>query len=144
MTDSSEAVVRASTDARRVVEGDDEPMSFRALLVDDDARFRELARRTLVADGVDVVAEVGRGAEVQGAVEHWRPDVVLLDIGLPDIDGLEVARRLRVEEGGPVVILISSRDVAYGRRVAAGLAAGYLPKDELSLAAILELARPAP
>lgn len=120
------------------------PMSFRALLVDDDARFRELARRTLVADGVDVVAEVGRGVEVLGAVEHWRPDVVLLDIGLPDIDGLEVARRLRAEKGGPVVILISSRDVAYGRRVAAGLAAGYLPKDELSLAAIVELAGPAP
>jgi two-component system response regulator EvgA len=69
---------------------------------------------------------------------------VLLDIGLPDIDGLEVARRLGVREGGPVVILISSRDVAYGRRETAGLAAGYLPKDELSLAAILDLARPAP
>jgi CheY-like chemotaxis protein len=121
-----------------------EPMPLRALLVDDDARFRAMARRALVADGVDIVAEVGKGSEVQGEVEHWRPDVVLLDIGLPDIDGLEVARRLGAQEGGPIVILISSRDVAYGRRVAAGLAAGYLPKDELCLAAILELARPAP
>jgi CheY-like chemotaxis protein len=114
-------------------------MSFRALLVDDDARFRAMARRVLVAEGVDVVAEVGQGAAVKAAVEHWRPDVVLLDIGLPDVDGLEVARRLRADAGGPVVILISSREVAYGRQVAAGVAAGYVPKDQLSLATILEL-----
>jgi CheY-like chemotaxis protein len=138
------SVVRASTDAQPWRRVNDGAMPLRALLVDDDARFRAMARRALVADGVDIVAEVGKGIEVQDEVEHWRPDVVLLDIGLPDIDGLEVARRLGAREGGPVVILTSSRDVAYGRRVAAGLAAGYLPKDELSLAAILDLARPAP
>lgn len=120
------------------------PMGVRVLLVDDDGRFRAVARRTLVADGVDVVAEVDDGAEALAAIAVWRPDVVLLDIGLPGIDGLEVARRLRAEGGGPVVILISTRDAAYGCRVAAGLTAGYLPKDELSLAAILELAGRAP
>ena len=103
-----------------------------------------MARRVLVADGLDVVAEVGKGAEVQAAVARWRPDVVLLDIGLPDVDGLEVARRLGAEAGGPVVILISSRDVAYGRQVAHGVAAGYVPKDALSLAAVLEVFGPAP
>ena len=70
--------------------------------------------------------------------------MILLDIGLPDIDGLEVARRLRAEQAGPVVILISTREADYGRRVAAGLAAGFLPKHELSLPAILELASPRP
>ena len=114
-------------------------MALRALLVDDDARFRAMARRALVADGLDVVAEVGKGAEVGDAVALWRPDVVLLDIGQPDVDGLEVTRRLRAEPGCPVVILISSRDVAYGRQVAHGVAAGYLPKDALSLAAVLEV-----
>jgi DNA-binding NarL/FixJ family response regulator len=109
------------------------------LLVDDDPRFRALARRTLLADDIDVVAEVEKGTDVVAAVAEWRPDVVLLDIGLPDIDGLEVARRLRGDADGPVVILISTRDAAYGRRVAAGLAAGYVPKDELSRARILEL-----
>jgi len=118
-------------------------MPLRVLLVDDDERFRALARRTLMADGVDVVAEVEHGAAVVSAVAAWRPEVVLLDIGLPDIDGLEVARQLGADGDGSVVILISSRDVEYGRRVAAGLAAGYVPKDELSLSAILEVIGPA-
>jgi DNA-binding NarL/FixJ family response regulator len=113
-------------------------MALRVVLVDDDDRFRSVARRTLAADGVEVVADIANGAQTQSAVTRWRPDVVLLDIGLPDVDGLEVARRLRAEPGGPLVILISTRDVAYGRRAASGLAAGYVRKDELSLKAILE------
>lgn len=119
-------------------------MALRVVLVDDDGRFRAVARRTLVADGVDVVAEVEDGAEAMAAIALCDPDVVLLDIGLPGTDGLEVARRLRAEGGGPVVILISTRDVAYGDRVATGLAAGYLPKAKLSLQAILELTHPVP
>jgi len=117
-------------------------MALRVVLVDDDGRFRAVARRTLVADGVDVVAEVDAGADAVAAVAHWGPDVVLLDIGLPGISGLEVARCLRADGAGPVVILISTRDGAYGDRVAAGLAAGYLPKAELSLQAILEVTDP--
>lgn len=119
-------------------------MPLRVVLVDDDERFRAMACRALIADGVEVVAEVENGEDAFDAVAHWRPDVVLLDIRLPGIDGLEVARQLGVEEGGAVVILISTLDVAYGRRVAAGLAAGFLPKNELSLAAILEIAGLAP
>ncbi len=118
--------------------------SLRVVLVDDDGRFRAMACRALTADGVEVLAEIENGEDVFDAVAHWQPDVVLLDIRLPGIDGLEVARQLRLEEGGPVVILISTLDAAYGRRVAAGLAAGFLPKDEISLAAILEIAGLAP
>lgn len=118
--------------------------SLRVVLVDDDDRFRAIASRALAADGVEVVAEAETGEDAFDVVARWRPDVVLLDIRLPGIDGLEVARQLRLEEDGPVVILISTLDVAYGRRVAAGLAAGFLPKDELSLAAILEIAGFAP
>jgi DNA-binding NarL/FixJ family response regulator len=62
---------------------------------------------------------------------------------MPEVDGLEVARRLQRKGGSPVVILISTRDQAYGERLAAGLAAGYLPKDQLSLAAIMQRATPA-
>lgn len=115
-------------------------MSLRVLLVDDDARFRSAACRSLAAEGVEVVAQVDNGLDVVAAAAACRPDVVLLDINLPGIDGLEVARRLRTEQSGPVVILISTRDAAYGNRVAAGLAAGFLPKDQLSLRAIRELA----
>lgn len=118
----------------------DGPMPLRVLLVDDDERFRAAACRTLLAEGVEVVAEVDNGLAVVDTAARCRPDVVLLDINLPGIDGLEVARRLRTEQGGPVVILISTRDAAYGRRVAAGLAAGFVPKDQLSLQAILDLA----
>ncbi len=115
-------------------------MPLRVVLVDDDERFRAAACRSLVAEGIEIVAEVDKGSEVLAAVARCGPDVVLLDIGLPDIDGLEVARRLRTEQAGPVVILISTRDAAYGNRVAVGLAAGFLPKDQLSLRAILDLA----
>jgi DNA-binding NarL/FixJ family response regulator len=117
-------------------------MPLRVLLVDDDDRFRALARRTLESEGVDVVAEVDNGGGTMAAVLKWAPDLVLLDIGLPDINGLDVARQLRADASGPVVVLISTRDAEYGSRVAAGVAAGYLPKDELSLAAIGELMRP--
>jgi DNA-binding NarL/FixJ family response regulator len=117
-------------------------MALRVILVDDDRRFSATARRALVADGVDVVAEVDCGDEAQGAIARWQPDVVLLDIGLADVDGLEVARQLRARGGGPVVILMSSRDAVYGCRVADGLADGYIPKNELSLATISQLARP--
>ena len=119
-------------------------MPLRVVLVDDDDRYRAVARRSLMAEGVDVVAEVVTGSEVTGVVAQCQPDVVLLDIGLPDVDGLEVARRLQGEGGPSMVILISTRDVAYGDRVAAGLAAGYLPKAELSLPAILKLLHQAP
>ena len=119
-------------------------MSLRVVLVDDDDRFRATACRALASEGVEVVAEAENGEDAFDAVARGRPDVVLLDIRLPGIDGLEVARRLRRDEGGPVVILISTLDAVYGRRVAEGLAAGFLPKNELCLAAILEIAGLAP
>ncbi len=119
-------------------------MTLRVVIVDDDRRFRALARRTLVADGIEVVAEAEDGADALGGMAAWAPDVVLLDIGLPDLDGVEVARRLGSEPGAPAIVLISTREVEYGRAVASGVAAGYLPKDELSLAAILALVDPTP
>ncbi|MGH9229120.1 MAG: response regulator [Acidimicrobiales bacterium] len=119
-------------------------MTLRVVVVDDDDRFRAIARRTLAADGVDVVGEATNGEEAMGAFARWRPDVVLVDIRLPGIDGLEVARRVRADANGPAVILVSTCDVGYGHRVARGLAAGFLPKDALSLAAIVEIIGPVP
>lgn len=114
-------------------------MPLRVVLVDDDRRFRATARRALEAEGVEVLAEVASGADALAAVEDWYPDAVLVDIRMPGIDGVEVARRLRGKVGATVVILISTLDVDHGRLLAEGLAAGYIPKDELSLAAITEL-----
>jgi DNA-binding NarL/FixJ family response regulator len=119
-------------------------MALRVVIVDDDRRFRALARRMLLADSVEVVAEAENGADALAGMPAWRPDVVLLDIGLPDIDGIDVARRQRAAPGAPAIVLISTRDVEYGTLAATGVAAGYVPKDELSLAAILALVGPSP
>jgi CheY-like chemotaxis protein len=137
-------VVRASTDDGGVDKEDDGSMPLRVLLVDDDDRYRATALRMLIAEGVDDVAEVDRGADAVDAVAAWRPDVVLVDIRMPGVDGLEVARRIRHTHQGTPVILISTIDVEHGRRLAAGVAAGYLPKDQLSIALILELIGTAP
>jgi DNA-binding NarL/FixJ family response regulator len=118
---------------------DDALVPMRVVIVDDDARFCALARRTLEAEGVDVIAEAANGTDAIAGMAAWDPDVVLLDIGLPDLDGLEVARRLRAAASTLLVILVSTRDVDYGRRVSTGLAAGYLPKDQIARRAIEEV-----
>jgi DNA-binding NarL/FixJ family response regulator len=103
------------------------------LVVDDHAGFRATARRLLEGDGWTVIGEAQDAASALTAVSALRPDVVLLDIGLPGIDGFEVAERLAVAtDGGPAVVLVSSRDrSAYGGRLAASPAIGFVAKDEL-------------
>jgi DNA-binding NarL/FixJ family response regulator len=103
------------------------------LVVDDHAGFRATARRLLEGDGWTVVGEAGDAASALTAIAALRPDVVLLDIGLPDLDGFGVAERLaEATDGGPAVVLVSSRDrSAYGVRLAASAAIGFVAKDEL-------------
>jgi len=69
------------------------------LIVDDDPRFRQQARHLLADDGFVVIGEAVDGASGLEAAQALRPDFVLLDIGLPDISGYEVARRIRKLEG---------------------------------------------
>ena len=114
-------------------------MPLQVVLIDDDQRFRATARRALEAEGVEIVAELASGKQALATVQDCYPDVVLVDVRMPWIDGVEVARRLRGKVGTTVVILMSTLDVEHGRLLAEGVAAGYLPKDELSVAAITEL-----
>ncbi|MEP6476269.1 MAG: response regulator transcription factor [Actinomycetota bacterium] len=111
------------------------------LIVDDHEAFRTSARALLEADGFDVIGEAADGREAVEAVALLRPDVVLLDIQLPDEDGLAVAERLAAAADPPAVVLISSRDAAaYGPRLPASPARGFISKSGLSgdaLAAIL-------
>jgi DNA-binding NarL/FixJ family response regulator len=103
------------------------------LLVDDHAGFRATARRMLERDGWTVVGEAGDGASAVAAVAALQPDVVLLDIGLPDLDGFGVAEQLDAAGGTPLVVLISSRDRDdYASRIAASPAHGFLAKADLS------------
>jgi DNA-binding NarL/FixJ family response regulator len=109
------------------------PPAPRVLIVDDHARFRALARRTLQADGYDVVGEAPDGAGALAAVAELRPDLVLVDVGLPDVSGLDLARTLRDGGDGPNVVLVSTRDAEdYAQLAASHGALGFVPKAELS------------
>jgi len=110
------------------------------LIVDDHDDFRESAGELLDAEGFAVVggAPDGRTAVVEATRLH--PDVVLLDVQLPDLDGFAVAEELAALRDPPQVVLISSRDArAYGSRVGAARVAGFLAKHELSGASLTAL-----
>jgi DNA-binding NarL/FixJ family response regulator len=110
------------------------------VIVDDNARFRARAKLRLEADGYTVVAEASDGASALEAAERHRPDVVLLDIGLPDMSGLTVAERLTSKPGGPAVVLTSTHDAAdFGDRVARCGARGFVPKAAFSTEKITAL-----
>jgi CheY-like chemotaxis protein len=110
------------------------------LIVDDHADFRSLTRRLLEAVGFVVAGEAENGGQAILATHALFPDVVLLDIQLPDIDGFEVARRLDGGHDGPVIVLTSTRDAAdYGPRIDASPAAGFVPKAELTGRALTSL-----
>jgi DNA-binding NarL/FixJ family response regulator len=110
----------------------------RLLIVDDDARFRELLRMVLEsAPEFEVVGEADEGASAMEAARELSPDLVLLDVNLPDTTGFELAPRLAAEAGDPDVVIISSRgDETYQELARKAGATAFLPKDELSAAAI--------
>ena len=115
----------------------DETVAVTVLIVDDHPSFRASARTLLEAEGYDVVGEAENGETAIAAARALQPDLVLLDVQLPDIDGFMVADRLRQLEDPPAVILTSSRDGAdYGRCIGECGARGFVPKADLSGAAI--------
>ena len=105
----------------------------RVLIVDDHAAFRSFAHRVLVADGLAVIGEAADGAAAIAAAPELRPDVVLLDVQLPDMDGFAVAEVLAAQDVPPAVVLVSSRSRAdYGSLVDASSAVGFIAKSALS------------
>jgi DNA-binding NarL/FixJ family response regulator len=112
-------------------------MAPTVLIVDDHPSFRASARAILQADGFDVVGEAETGVACLRIAKELHPDVVLLDVHLPDFDGFEVASRLTGNGGGPRVVITSSRDASdFGPLVAQSGALGFVPKAELSGAAL--------
>jgi two-component system response regulator EvgA len=110
------------------------------LIVDDDPRFRSQARDLLEGDGFDVIGEAVDGASGLEAARTLRPDFVLLDIGLPDVEGFAVANVLAMDGPPPMVVLTSSRDArAYGQRLTNGHTLGFIPKEQISGASIRAL-----
>jgi DNA-binding NarL/FixJ family response regulator len=109
------------------------------LIVDDHPSFRSCARALLEAEGYEVVGEAKDGESALRAAAELRPDLVLLDVQLPDLDGFDVASRL-TNGNGPHIVLVSSRDSSdFGPLVARSGARGFVPKAELSGARIHEL-----
>jgi DNA-binding NarL/FixJ family response regulator len=115
-------------------------MAPTVLIVDDHPGFRASARRLLSSHGYEVVGEAADAAEALNAAEALRPEIVLLDVGLPDSDGFEVARRLSERQPETSVVLISSRDREdLEPLLACAPARGFIPKAELSTAAFERL-----
>lgn len=113
---------------------------MRVLIVDDHANFRATARRLLEGEGYDVVGEAEDAAAAVAVARETRPELVLLDVQLPDLDGFELTERLVALDPEVQIVLISSRDVEdYGRHVDESSARGFLPKAELSGATLAAL-----
>ena len=119
-------------------------MPVRLLIIDDNTDFRKAARQLLERHGFVVVAEAGTGEAGIEQAKGYRPDLVLLDVQLPDVDGFEVAERLSALDVPVEVILTSSLDLSdFGALVAQSSALGFVPKNELSASAIEALLAPA-
>src|ERR671924_496057 len=103
------------------------------LIVDDHGGFRACARALLESDGFEVVGEADDAASGVEAARALSPDIVLLDIQLPDMNGVEVSHRIGSGNGRPKIVLVSSRDVSYlAGALAECPACGFIEKSELS------------
>lgn len=114
-------------------------MARSVVIVDDHADFRARATVLLQAAGYEVVASCPDGRSALEAIAALRPDVVLLDVQLPDIDGFGVMAQVDTVAGNPAVVLISTREAAdYGGRVRRSGAAAFITKADLSTAALAQ------
>jgi DNA-binding NarL/FixJ family response regulator len=107
------------------------------LVVDDHPSFRRSARTLLEAEGFEVVGEADDGASAVALADELEPELVLLDIQLPDIDGFAVAEQMLARDPGLAIVLVSSRDrCSYGSLIEKSGARGFVSKADLSGAAL--------
>jgi DNA-binding NarL/FixJ family response regulator len=105
----------------------------RTVIVDDHAGFRSCARRLLQGEGYLVIGEAPDGVSGLASARELKPELMLVDVCLPDMDGFELAEQLQELDPRPTVILTSSRDCSELESLTAGgCACGVVPKDKLS------------
>ena len=109
-------------------------MNIRVLLADDHALLRELMRRLLRSEpGIEVVGEVANGRELLARVRDLRPDVVVLDIAMPELNGIDAAARLVARHPGVRILCLTAHTAAnYVRAMLAAGAVGYVNKQVAS------------
>lgn len=113
------------------------------LIVDDHPGFRRIARALLEHEGFDVVGEAATSCDAMDSVREMAPDVVLLDVQLPDTNGFDTADALQREPSPPDVVLVSTRTAAdYGPSVARSPARGFISKADLTAAGLKALLGP--
>jgi DNA-binding NarL/FixJ family response regulator len=118
-------------------------MAERILIVDDHPSFRATVKTLLLADGFEVVGEAADGRSAVEAVRRLQPDLVLLDVQLPDKDGFTIATELCPRNGvGPKIVLTSSHDESdFGSIVGTCGAVAFVPKGELTGASLRAVLR---
>ncbi len=108
------------------------PMPITVLLIDDDPGFRLLARRALAGTQLVVVGEADTAAGGARAARELKPDVMLVDVGLPDGDGIALAHELSALPWSPRIVLTSvDPDAATAEVVQSSGAVGFVPKHDL-------------
>jgi DNA-binding NarL/FixJ family response regulator len=141
-----DARLRVCPEARIGAGCHDDRVATTLLIVDDHAGFRAFARALMEAEGLDVVGEAEDGESALAQAVRLDPDVVLLDVMLPGLDGFEVCDRLTaLTTRRPAIVLTSSRDASsYADRLARSSACGFVAKHALSAATLLALTEGAP
>ena len=115
-------------------------MARTVVIVDDHDGFRAQVTHMLQAAGYEVVGSCADGRSALVAISTLGPDVVLLDVQLPDTDGFRLITELDTGLGRPTIVLISSREAAdYGTRVGHSGAAGFITKGELSAQSLADV-----
>jgi DNA-binding NarL/FixJ family response regulator len=124
--------LRASPTRGGELDCDDRAVANSVLVIDDDPAFRDLVRRMLDDGGLVVVGEADTAAAAIATAHELRPDVALVDVGLPDGDGIALARELSSLPWHPRVVLTSSDpEAASAEDVRRSGAHAFVPKDEL-------------
>ena len=119
----------------------DHPDAIRVLIVDDEPLFREMVGTLLdVEDGVEVVGKAQHGKQGVKLAQELEPDVIVMDVSMPVMDGLEATREIREQDPRALVLILtggtSVTDIDKARTAGA---AGYLTKDRIAAELVAEI-----